>query len=118
MESNRRAIEAVVRSLGMFGSSIGTLQLICAIELVHLDPQLLLYITKGLYPEVAKRFDHATGESVERNIRTVRDQVWAKGDVERLREMAGFPMKLKPTTGELIDIIRYYMESNGLFCDE
>lgn len=117
MESNRRAIEAVVRSLGLFGVSLSTQQLICAIDLVHGDPSLLQYITKGLYPQVAARFEHSSSSTVERNIRAARDQVWAKGDVDRLRKMAGFDLKTKPTTGEFIDIICYYMEVNLLFRD-
>ena len=115
MESNRQKIESVVRSLGLFGLSMATQQLICAVELTHDDPELLLYITKGLYPAVAEKFEGASGETVERNIRSARDHVWAKGDLDRLREMAGFHLRSKPTTGEFIDIIRYYMESHHLF---
>lgn len=31
--------------------------------------------------------------------------------------MAGFPIRVKPTTGEFVDIICYYMEANGAFDD-
>ena len=117
MSSNYRAIESVVRSLGLFGVSISTQQLICAVELAHQDPELLLYVTKGLYPAVAKRFEFTNGSAVERNLRTARDLVWSRGDTARLNDMAGYELKRRPTTGEFVDIIRYYMETNLLFTD-
>jgi len=110
-----QAIEAVLHSLGLFGPSTAMWQMLCAVELAHRDPYLLRNIMTGLYPEVAKNFDGASVSSVERNLRGLRDRQWAKGDLERLREMAGFNLQIKPTTGEFIDIIRYYMEANGLF---
>ena len=81
------------------------------------NPVLLLRVTKGLYPAVAAHFDQATPSTVERNLRLIRDHQWDKGDQERLREMAGFPIRVKPTTGEFVDLICYYMEAKGAFDD-
>lgn len=110
-----QAIESVLHSLGLFGPSTAMWQMLCAIELAHEDPYLLRNMMTGLYPKVAKNFEGASVSSVERNLRSLRDRQWAKGDVDRLRQMAGFNLQIKPTTGEFIDIIRYYMEANHLF---
>ena len=114
---NQRAIESVVRSMGLVGNSLAVRQLVCAVELAHEDRTLLYSVTKGLYPAVAAHFEGANGLSVERNLRSARDNQWARGDQERLREMAGFSIRLKPSTGEFVDMICYYMESHGLLPD-
>lgn len=114
---NQRAIEKVVRSMGLVGRSLAIRQLVCAVELAHEDRTLLYNVTKGLYPAVAERFEGASGLSVERNLRSARDHQWAKGDQDRLREMAGYSIRIKPSTGEFIDMICYYMESQGLLSD-
>ena len=115
--NQQRAIREVLRSMGLIGESLSMRQLVCAVELAHTEPELLRRITKGLYPAVAAHFDQATPATVERNLRLILDHQWNKGDQERLREMAGFPIRVKPTTGEFVDIICYYMEANGAFDD-
>ena len=115
--NQQRAIRDVLRSMGLLGDSLSMRQLVCAVKLAHQNPELLLRVTKGLYPAVADHFDQATPFTVERNLRLIRDQQWNKGDQERRREMAGFPMRVKPTTGEFVDLICYYMESKGAFDD-
>lgn len=114
---NRRAIEGVLHTLGLLGSSISMRQMVCAVELAHEDQSLLTNVSKGLYARVANEFGGTNGAAVERNLRALRDRQWSRGDVERLQEMALFQMKVKPSTGEFIDIIRYYMESHDLFPD-
>jgi len=113
-----QAIESVLHSLGLLGTSTAMRQLICAVEMAHQDPYILTDMMKGLYPAVAERFEGANVLTVERNLRGLRDRQWVKGDVMLLREMAGFQLQVKPTTGEFIDIIRYYMETKGLFPDQ
>ena len=115
---NMQAIEAVLRALGLPGASIAMRQLIYAVELAHEDMYLVTDMMKGLYPAVAAHFEGTTVLTVERNIRGLRDRVWAEGDVELLRKMAGFNLQIRPTTGEFVDMIRYYMEREGLFLDE
>lgn len=115
---NLQAIETVLRSLGLLGGSIAMHQLICAIELVHEDMYLVTDMMKGLYPAVAAQFEGASVPTVERNIRSLRDRVWAEGDVNLLRRMAGYNLQVRPTTGEFVDMIRYHMERENLFPDE
>lgn len=110
-----QAIEAVLHSLGLFGASTAMRQMVYAVKLAHEDPWLLKDMMCGLYASVADHFEGASASSVERNIRGLRDKVWVKGDVDQLRKMAGYSLRTKPTTGEFIDMIRYYMEREGLF---
>ena len=112
---NMRSIQAVLRELGLSGRSVALRQLVCAVELAHEEQILLTRVYKGLYRRVAEEFGETNTTAVERNLRGIRDRVWDRGNMERLQEMAMVPIKLKPSTGELIDIIRYHMEINGLF---
>ena len=114
---NLRVIEGVLHTLGLLGSSISMRQMVCAVELAHEDQSLLTNVARGSYERVAKEFGNTNSAAVERNLRALRDRQWTKGDVDRLREMAMYHMKVKPSTGEFIDIIRYYMEANDLFPD-
>ena len=117
-KKNLRAIEGVLHTLGLLGSSVAMRQMACAIELCRQDRSLLTNVSKGLYQRVATYFGDTNSAAVERNLRALRDRQWERGDVDRLREMAMFSMKLKPSTGEFIDIIRFYMEANDLFPEE
>lgn len=116
--ANQNEIQAVVRSLGILGSSTAVQQLICAVELSHENINLMRDIMGGLYPAVAEHFKGANVKSVERNLRSVRDRVWARGNVELLTQMSEYPIRLKPTTGEFVDTIRFYMEREHLFSDK
>ena len=99
------AIEAVLHSMGLIGSTLAMREMILAVALAHEDRRLLTNISKGLYSRVA----------VEHNLRKLRDRQWERGDWTRLQEMAMYDIIIKPTTGEFIDIVRYYMESNDMF---
>lgn len=116
--AHQQEIEAVVRALGLITPSLSKRQLICAVELAHENVQVMCKVMDNLYPAVAEYFEGANVESVERNLRSARDHVWAKGNVDLLIEMTGCPIRLKPTTGEFVDAIRYYMERERLFPDE
>ena len=114
---NLKAIEHVLHTLGLLGSSVAMRQMVCAIELAHEDPSLLLSVTKGLYSKVAEHLGDTNHTAVERNLRALRDRLWTEGDMDRYREMATYNVQLKPTTGEMIDTVRFYMEYNDLFPD-
>ena len=115
---NLKAIEGVLHTLGLLGTSVAMRQMICAVELSHEEQALLTNVSKGLYEKVARQFGNTNSAAVERNLRALRDRQWERGDVDRLREMALYHLQLKPSTGEFIDIVRYYMEANDLFPDE
>ena len=60
-----------------------------AVALCAERPDLLLLVTKNLYPEVARQY-RTTWQAVERNIRTVVGVVW-KRNPALLEQMAGGP---------------------------
>ena len=58
------------------------------------DPELLTCISKGLYIEIASRFQTSIG-CVERDIRTVVKTIWEHGDKMLLYEVFGFEIELQ-----------------------
>lgn len=67
------------------------------------DMENLLFITKSIYPEVAKRY-HTSAKNVERNIRTVVGVAW-DSNPELLIRLANRDLHEKPTSTEFIAIL-------------
>lgn len=71
------------------------------------DPEILNYITKYLYPTIAKKY-HTTTSSVERAIRHAIEVAWNRGKLESMEELFGYSVnsgKGKPTNSEFIALI-------------
>ncbi|MCR5700930.1 MAG: sporulation transcription factor Spo0A [Lachnospiraceae bacterium] len=71
------------------------------------DPDILNYITKFLYPAIAKKY-HTTTSSVERAIRHAIEVSWNRGKLDALEELFGYNVnsgKGKPTNSEFIALI-------------
>lgn len=71
------------------------------------DPNMLHYITKFLYPGIAKKY-HTTSSSVERTIRHAIEVAWRRGDIETLEEVFGNTIsanKGKPTNSEFMALL-------------
>lgn len=71
------------------------------------DPEILNYITKYLYPTIAKNY-HTTTSSVERAIRHAIEVAWNRGKLDRMEELFGYSVnsgKGKPTNSEFIALI-------------
>lgn len=75
------------------------------------------YVTKYLYPEIAKRHK-TTSNSVERCIRHAIEVAWNRGDIEILDNLFGYSIssdKGKPTNSEFIftiaDYIRFHRKN-------
>lgn len=86
------------------------------------DPEILNYITKFLYPTIAKKY-HTTTSSVERAIRHAIEVAWNRGKFEAMEELFGYNMnssKAKPTNSEFIALIadkfrlEYRMKGYGM----
>lgn len=78
---------------------------------------MLNYITKILYPGIAKKFD-TTPSRVERAIRHAIEVAWSRGKMDTLDDLFGYTIsngKGKPTNSEFIalitDKIRLQMKS-------
>lgn len=71
------------------------------------DPDILNYITKYLYPTIAKKY-HTTTSSVERAIRHAIEVAWNRGKQDAMEALFGYCMlsgKGKPTNSEFIALI-------------
>ncbi len=69
------------------------------------EPDVLISVTKRLYPEVAKRFN-TTDKQVERAIRNAIETAWSNGEPETLKaffeEIYG-DGTIRPTNTEVIE---------------
>lgn len=71
------------------------------------DANMMNYITKLLYPTIAKKYK-TTSSSVERAIRHAIEVAWSRGHVEVMEEVFGYAVKRqgeKPTNSEFIALI-------------
>lgn len=71
------------------------------------DPDILNYITKYLYPMIAKKY-HTTTSSVERAIRHAIEVAWNRGKMDAMEELFGYSVnsgKGKPTNSEFIALL-------------
>jgi two-component system response regulator (stage 0 sporulation protein A) len=106
-------IEEIVRKLGVKGTYRGMECLICGVELAGENRDMLMAVTKELYPEIARRVG-GTGKTVERNLRTVTKVCWERGDRGFLNEIAGIRLLEPPTSGEMIDYLVHYVRCQNL----
>ena len=104
-----KKVEHLIRRLGANGSYIGFHFTVAAVTKSIKDRRLLLYITKGVYLEVALE-NNTTVKCVERDIRTVIEVIWKYGDRELLNLVAGRELKEKPNNREFIDMLARFVE--------
>ena len=103
-------IHDVLKTLGIRRTYKGYYYVADAIHLVMNDASMLLYVSKSLYPEIARMHDTMIN-CVERDIRTVVKCCWDSEYADVLRDMAGVPLYRKPTSSEFIDILAEYLLS-------
>ena len=101
-------IQSLIRSLGIGGNYQGYRYLTQAVQLCRTNEDYLLGVSKLLYPEIAK-MNQATACSVERNLRTVINICWERGNRALLESISPYPLLDKPTTGEFLDIVTDYL---------
>ena len=71
------------------------------------DRNMLHYITKFLYPAIAKKYK-TTSSSVERTIRHAIEVAWRRGNLETLEEVFGNTVcagRGKPTNSEFMALL-------------
>ncbi len=77
------------------------------IMMAYCDQNMLHYITKFLYPSIAKKY-HTTSSSVERTIRHAIEVAWRRGNIDTLEEVFGYTVsagKGKPTNSEFMALL-------------
>ena len=100
-------VTKIIRELGIPAHIKGYHYIRESIMLAVEDINILNYITKLLYPTIAKKYK-TTSSSVERAIRHAIEVAFSRGQVELLEEMFGYTVnagKGKPTNSEFIALI-------------
>jgi two-component system response regulator (stage 0 sporulation protein A) len=117
-KENRLELEVtdILHKIGMPAHIKGYQYIRTGIVMAVQDISILNYITKLLYPSIAKQYN-TTPSSVERAIRHAIEVAWNRGDMNAMQEVFGFsisPERGKPTNSEFIAQIadRYRMDCN------
>lgn len=113
-------VTGMIHEIGMPAHIKGYQYIRTAIMMVVDNMDLLNYITKALYPAIAKQYV-TTSSRVERAIRHAIEVSWTRGDPVKLEEIFGYTVqsaKGKPTNSEFIamisDKIRLQIKDTGI----
>ena len=106
-DSLEMQITEILHNLGIPAHIKGFAYLRSAIGMTVNDPDMINYVTKSLYPSVAKAYATTTSR-VERAIRHAIEVAWDRGDLETLNRYFGYTISRqrgKPTNSEFIAMI-------------
>ena len=102
-----KEVYGIIRRLGVTSKYKGYYFLAEAINMVMEKKDEQMRITKDIYPGLARKFK-STPSNIEHDIRTVVSICW-KTNKNSLDEIAGYPLKFKPTNSKFIDMVAYYL---------
>ena len=105
-ESNFLVKEGLIHR-DRFTAMFGMVGLAEAVNMVMEQKEEQMRITKDIYPGLSKKFK-STPSNIEHDLRTVINVCW-KTNKNGMDEIAGYPLKYKPTNSEFIDMIAYYL---------
>jgi two-component system response regulator (stage 0 sporulation protein A) len=97
----------IIRDIGIPANIKGYQYIREGIIMAVNDANMLNFITKLLYPSIAKKYK-TTSSSVERAIRHAIEVAWSRGQIDVINEMFGYTIsagKGKPTNSEFIALI-------------
>ncbi|MBQ8983991.1 MAG: sporulation transcription factor Spo0A [Lachnospiraceae bacterium] len=100
-------VTEIIREIGIPAHIKGYQYIREAICLTVEDPNMMNYITKLLYPTIAKKYK-TTSSSVERAIRHAIEVAWSRGKMDVIQDLFGYTIhagKGKPTNSEFIALI-------------
>lgn len=107
--NTNKIIDATLRMLGLSQSYKGFNYLIYAVNLVLEDPEVLTYICKDLYSDIAIYYKTSIN-CVERNIRTAKEVIWHNSNTDILRSVFGDRYDTQiPSNAVFIDRLAYYI---------
>ena len=98
-----REVQELLRRLGLTERYVGFFYTACAVELCMDQPERLMFVTKWIYPDVAKRYQ-TNWTAVERSIRTVRGMLW-KNNRQGLEFLVGRPLTEKPGAAQYLAML-------------
>lgn len=97
----------IIRQFNITSKYKGYYFVLDAIEIASSKQNETLYITKDIYPIIAKKYNTTT-YSVEKDIRTIIEKCWINNK-QLLERIAGCKLDYCPTNSEFIDYMTYYM---------
>ncbi|MDD6327859.1 MAG: sporulation transcription factor Spo0A [Eubacteriales bacterium] len=100
-------VTEIIREIGIPAHIKGYQYIREGIIMAVRDINMLNFITKLLYPNIAKKYK-TTSSSVERAIRHAIEVAWGRGKIEVIEELFGYTVsagKGKPTNSEFIALI-------------
>ena len=100
-------ISVLLSRMGISASIKGYHFIRKAVVLAVEDAEVLVGITKGLYPDIAKTYK-TTASKVERAIRHAIESAWKKNGPQVYFEAAGYLPSEKPTNGQFIAALSEY----------
>lgn len=100
-------------SLGIHGTYKGYHYLVFALELVLADEKQLLFVTKNLYPSIARHY-HTTPGCVDRDLRTVISRCWNSCGRDNLQRIASYSLEKCPTVSQFLDILYWHLKKAGI----
>ena len=106
-------IERLIRSLGIGATYRGYHYLQYGIKLCLESEDYLLSVSKSLYPQIANHYC-TSSYSVERDIRTVINVCWERGNRELLRKIAMHPLENRPASSEFLDILTAHLKQKNI----
>lgn len=111
-EKAQERSELLLRELGFSGRMLGLRYLSASIAMTAIAPDKILFVTKELYPDVAKQY-RSTPSKVERAIRHSIHRFWERGGREALDRVTKIHLTQRPTNSELIDLLANYIRRNS-----
>lgn len=105
-------ISVLLSRMGISASIKGYHFIRKAVMMAVEDEEVLVGITKGLYPDIAKMYK-TTASKVERAIRHAIESAWKKNGPQVYFEVAGYLPSEKPTNGQLIAALSEYFRLQG-----
>ena len=103
-----REASQLLRRLGANSSYVGFYYVTYGVSQNIQKPELITFITKGLYAEIAIKYQTTVG-CVERDMRTVINTIWQHGNRELLEIIFERNLTRKPRNGEFIDALSNYL---------
>lgn len=106
-------IHEVLLSIGIPPNLLGYTYIITAVEFISLNPMYLNVITKGLYADIASKYE-VTASSVERAIRHAISVGWSYGNLDYIYQIfknSVRPDKGTPTNSLFLSRLFYYFNS-------
>ena len=107
MHTMENDVTEIIREIGIPAHIKGYQYIREGIMMAVNDMNMLNYITKLLYPSIAKKYK-TTSSSVERAIRHAIEVAWSRGKMDTLDDLFGYTIsngKGKPTNSEFIALI-------------